>query len=145
MNRSAECSHILATGRKCHRIARAGNRFCPAHLLKRNRDRDTIERRMVDYGHSLAQMDLPDLLSELSDALAELLPRIPNSSRASLIRASIAARVTLEYLEEQSTPDPEPGPPPAGTFGLPPHLAAQLSPEPLSGPELQKMLLNLLK
>jgi hypothetical protein len=143
MNRSTvhECAHILSTGRKCRRIAPGDRRFCPAHLVKRNRDRDTLERQRLDYGHSLAAMDLPALLSELSDALADLLPRMPGTSRASGVRAAIAASVTLEYLEEQQQPNQ----PSAETFGLPPELASRLSPEPLSAPELQKMLLSLLK
>jgi hypothetical protein len=144
-----ECAHILATGRKCRRIAPGDKRFCPAHLVKRNRDRDTLERQRVDYGHSLADMDLSALLSELSDALADLLPRMPGTSRASVVRAAIAASVTLEYLEEQKAPNlesiPQPGKPSTETFGLPPELASRLSPEPLSAPELQKMLLSLLK
>jgi hypothetical protein len=141
MNRPTvhECAHILSTGRKCRRVAHSGKRFCPAHLVKRNRDRDTLERQRIGYGHSLAAMELPALLSELSGALADLLPRMPGSSRAAVVRAAIAASVTLEYLEEQKAQ------PPAETFDLPPELAAHLSPEPLSGPELQKMLLNLLK
>lgn len=140
-----ECAHILSTGRKCRRIASGEKRFCPAHLVKRNRDRDTLERQRLDYGHSLAAMDLPTLLSELSDALADLLPRMPGTSRASVVRAAIAASVTLEYLEEQKDPVPQPNRPSAESFGLPPALASRLSPEPLSAPELQKMLLNLLK
>ena len=147
MNRHAshECTHTLATGHKCRRIAPGEKRFCPGHLLKRDRDRDTLERQRIDYGHSLAAMDLPALLSELSDALADLLPRMPNSSRAAVVRAAIAASVTLEYLEEQKAPNQQPNQPSTETFGLPPELAARLSPEPLSAPELQKMLLSLLK
>jgi hypothetical protein len=94
----AECTHILTSGHKCRRIAPSGKRFCLAHVSKKRRDLDTLDRQMQDFADSLHKLTLPQLLETLQHTLNDLEVRIAASNRPAAIRAGIAVTTTLDVL-----------------------------------------------
>jgi hypothetical protein len=135
-----ECIHICANGQKCRRIPKRGQKFCNAHRAPRRRRRlleedHAFHQQIFDYLDHLEAMNLDDLLSETSDALASIHGLIDRRSsrcdRAAFTRATAAVGVTLDRLPTAMPASPshpsagQPAPDPALSSAPPKPSASQ--------------------
>lgn len=100
-----ECEHFYETGRKCRRITKRGDAFCPGHRPDPRRsvhDDPQVTRKFAAFADQLREADSLDLFCSLQDALTAIQPLIERkSSRAAYLpfaRAVIAVAVVVERL-----------------------------------------------
>lgn len=133
-----ECAWTYETGRKCHRIAGRGQRFCPGHRRPVPRleigDDAAFSQELRDWIDQLVSMDLPTILYAVHCSLAKIEPilarKASRRSRLDFARASIAVWEGRDRLVSWLSHYPLPRPLQRGRVAAPPP-----SRPPLTNPE----------
>jgi len=104
-----ECIHLMANGRKCRRIPKRGQKFCPAHQPHRRRrgfleEDEAANRQISEMIGRLHAMPLDDMLYTTGNLLNEIYPvmdrRCARRDRLAFVHALSAVQVSAERIAE---------------------------------------------